>query len=71
MADLLVKEAELQQLQGMINELPTKFGVPLLNFFNGVANFRAQEAQQAAQAEQESKANKERKASDETSDPEA
>jgi hypothetical protein len=69
MADLLVKEAELKQLQDMINELPTKFGVPMLNFFNGVANLRAQEAEKAVKAEQEAKADKDRKTPDETLDP--
>lgn len=46
MPDLLIKEKELQQFYGIIDEIPTKFGVQILGFIAGVTKLRNQEAQQ-------------------------
>jgi hypothetical protein len=44
MADLVIKQEELPKLDAILGEIPTKYGVLLINFFNGIAQKRAQEA---------------------------
>jgi len=44
MPDLVIKENELPRLDSLIGEIPTKFGLPLVNFFNQLALARQQEA---------------------------
>lgn len=48
MADLVIKQEELKQLDTIIGEIPMKYGYPLLNFINAVVQKRQQEAQVAA-----------------------
>jgi hypothetical protein len=57
LTDLLIKANELAYLNNIIEQIPTKFGLPLVNFFSQVAALRRQEEtiaqQQKAQAEKE------------------
>jgi len=53
MADVLIKDGELQELNAIIMKIPTEFGVPLLNFFSKVVNTRQQEFVRAQQQESE------------------
>lgn len=48
MADLLIKESELKQLDSIVGEIPMKYGIALVNFINSVGQLRAKEAQQIA-----------------------
>lgn len=48
MADLVIKESELKQLDTIIGEIPMKYGYPLLNFINAVVLQRQKEAQPVA-----------------------
>lgn len=50
MANLVIKENELKQLDELIGVVPTKYGVPLVMFFQGIGQRRLQEAQQEAQS---------------------
>ena len=50
MPDLVIKEAEIKQLDSLIAPIPTQYGLPLVNFLNRVSQIRAQEAD-AAQKE--------------------
>lgn len=50
MADLLIKESELKQLDSIVGEIPMKYGIALVNFINGVGQLRAKEAQESQQA---------------------
>jgi hypothetical protein len=45
MADLVIKQDEVNQLNNILSELPMKYGIPVVNFLNQVAQKRAQEAQ--------------------------
>lgn len=45
MADLIIKENELKQLDAILGEIPMKFGMPLVNYINQIAQTRAGEAQ--------------------------
>lgn len=47
MEDLLFKAAEVKKLVDFINEMPTKYGGPLIGFFNEVKNLRDKEAKAA------------------------
>ena len=47
--DLLIKANELVHLNNIIELIPTKFGLPLVQFFSQVAALRNQEAQVASQ----------------------
>lgn len=47
MPDLVIKEAEIKQLDSLIAPIPTQYGLPLVNFLNRVSQIRAQEAQAA------------------------
>lgn len=47
--DLLIKAEELKQLDGLLGEIPMKYGFPVVNFLNQVAQIRANEAAKAAQ----------------------
>lgn len=53
--DLLIKANELVYLNNIIEGMPTKFGLPLVNFFSQVAAMRQQETVVAAQNQEESK----------------
>jgi hypothetical protein len=44
MPDLLIKEAELKQLDQLLMPIPLQFGYPLVTFINQVATARANEA---------------------------
>lgn len=44
---LFLTTAELQQLDGLIGNVPTKFGLPIVQFFQLVGQKRQAEAQQA------------------------
>jgi len=55
--DLLIKANELVYLNNIIEGMPTKFGLPLVNFFSQVAAMRQQEAVVATQSKEENKAN--------------
>lgn len=44
MADLLIKEAELRQLDQIVGQIPTAYGVNIVNFLNFIANERNKEA---------------------------
>jgi hypothetical protein len=46
---LQLNQEQLQVLQAMIDEIPTKYGVPMLNFLSKILT----EQQQAQQAEEE------------------
>jgi len=46
---LELNQEQLQVLQAMIEEIPTKYGVPMLNFLSKILT----EQQQAQQAEEE------------------
>jgi hypothetical protein len=48
MADLVIKESELKQLDTIIGEIPMKYGYPLLNFINAVVVQRQKEAAEKA-----------------------
>ena len=52
-SDLLIKGNELLHLNSMIEIIPTKFGLPLVQFFSQVAQLRNQEA--TVQAEKSKK----------------
>ena len=41
---LLLKDDELKQLDVLVGEVPTKFGVPIINFFQLISQKRAVEA---------------------------
>lgn len=43
--DLLIKAEEVKQLDSILGELPTKWGLTLINFFQAVSQKRFQEAQ--------------------------
>lgn len=45
MADLVIKEAELQQLDKLIGNIPTAYGVGIVNYLNYLVQLRQQEAQ--------------------------
>lgn len=45
MPDLLIKDAELKQLDNLIGEVPTKFGLPLIQFFQLISQKRQTEQQ--------------------------
>lgn len=45
--ELKLNGAQIKQLETMIQEMPTKYGLPMLNFLNGIA----QENSKALQAE--------------------
>jgi hypothetical protein len=49
MADLLIKEAELQQLDRVIGDIPTKYGMPLAQFFQLIGQKRQAEEQAAVE----------------------
>lgn len=55
LTDLLIKANELAYLNNIIEQIPTKFGLPLVNFFSQVAAMRQQEAAVAAQSQEETK----------------
>lgn len=55
---LFITKEELQQLDGLIGNTPTKFGLPIVQFFQLVGQKRQVEAQQAIQKEQEAPAEK-------------
>jgi hypothetical protein len=44
MTDLTLKLEEVKQLLDYANELPTKYGAPLLTFINQISQKRVQEA---------------------------
>jgi hypothetical protein len=44
MADLLIKEAELQKLDELIQPIPTKYGFGIVAFFQNISQLRANEA---------------------------
>lgn len=44
---LVVKADELKELINYVHELPTKYGLPILNFINATAQKRAQETAKA------------------------
>jgi hypothetical protein len=44
MPDLLLKEADIIQLDKLIAPIPTQYGLPIVNFLNRVGQIRAQEA---------------------------
>jgi hypothetical protein len=46
--DLLIKANELVHLNNIIEQIPTKFGLPLVQFFSQVSALRNQEAQVAS-----------------------
>lgn len=48
--DLLIKENELQQLDALIGNVPTKQGLPIVNLINSIIAARQQEAQAATAA---------------------
>ena len=50
--DLLIKANELVHLNNIIEQIPTKFGLPLVQFFSQVSALRNQEAQIASQKEE-------------------
>jgi hypothetical protein len=52
MPDLLIKHAELEQLDKLIQEVPTKHGFGIVVFFNQVRGLRNQEAQEEAKAKE-------------------
>ena len=52
LTDLLIKANELAYLNNIIEQIPTKFGLPLVNFFSQVAAMRKQEEIIAQQREQ-------------------
>lgn len=52
MPDLLIKENELVQLQSMIGEIPTKYGINLIGFIGGVTKKRNDENAQLEKAKQ-------------------
>ena len=46
---LFITKDELQQLDGLVGNVPTKFGLPIVQFFQLVGQKRATEAQIAEQ----------------------
>jgi hypothetical protein len=40
--EIILKEQHVKELENFANELPTKFGAPLLNFLNKLANEQGQ-----------------------------
>ena len=54
MPDLIFKEQEITQLITFVNDnLPTKFGRPILDFVEKIANSREAEAKEAEKPEKE------------------
>lgn len=47
---ILIKDEELKQLDSIIGQMPTMYGLPLVNFFNLVRQKRNAEAQLNGQA---------------------
>lgn len=39
---IILEEQHVKELENYANELPTKYGAPLLNFFNKLANEQGQ-----------------------------
>lgn len=44
MPDLVIKEAELQKLDELIQPIPTKYGFGIVAFFQNISQLRANEA---------------------------
>lgn len=40
--EIILKEQHVKELENFANELPTKFGAPLINFLNKLANEQGQ-----------------------------
>lgn len=49
MADLLIKEAELKQLDEVIQEIPTKWGFKLIQIFQSIQINRQRENQETGE----------------------
>lgn len=58
---LIIKGAELQQLQGIVDNIPTKYGRVLDAFFVGVQKRRKEEAEAAVASKSKAPASAEKK----------
>ncbi len=54
MPDLFIKDAEVAQLVGFVNNIPTQFGRTILNFLDDVLIERQKEARELEEKEKES-----------------
>ena len=43
MKDIVITQEQMKQLDAFIQEMPVKYGVPLINFFNDVAKAQSEE----------------------------
>ena len=43
MKDIVITQEQMKQLDAFIQEMPVKYGVPLINFFNEVAKAQGEE----------------------------
>jgi hypothetical protein len=43
MKDIVITQEQMKQLDAFIQEMPVKYGVPLINFFNELAKAQAEE----------------------------
>lgn len=53
MNELVIKAEELTELINYVNDIPTRYGLPVLNFINATAAKRAEEAKSAEPAASE------------------
>lgn len=43
MKDIVITQEQMKQLDAFIQEMPVKYGVPLINFFNEIAKAKVEE----------------------------
>jgi len=43
MKDIVITQEQMKQLDAFIQEMPVKYGVPLINFFNEIAKAQVEE----------------------------
>jgi hypothetical protein len=43
MKDIVITQEQMKQLDSFIQEMPVKYGVPLINFFNELSKAQAEE----------------------------
>ena len=43
MKDIIITQEQMKQLDAFIQDMPVKYGVPLINFFNEIAKAQREE----------------------------
>lgn len=43
MKDIVITQEQMKQLDAFIQEMPVKYGIPLINFFNELAKAQGEE----------------------------